>query len=164
MEPVPTLHFFCGKMAAGKTTLARQIAAQQSSLLLSEDLWLSKLYPNEIQTFDDYIQYSRRLKGVLASHVESLLSQGLSVVMDFPGNVPIQRDWFRTIFEAAQVNHVLHYLIVSDERCKLQLQQRNTNLPEGSMVMSEMDFDHITSYFRPPLPEEGFNIIQYHRG
>lgn len=45
-----TLHLLCGKIASGKSTLARSLAAQHSAMLLSEDNWLSKLYPEQIKS------------------------------------------------------------------------------------------------------------------
>ncbi len=160
-ETEPVLHFFCGKMASGKSTLSKKLASNHNAVLISEDIWLSKLYPEEISTFDDYLKYSSRLKQVLAQHIQNLLEQGISVVLDFPGNVPSQRQWFRSIFEAAKVNHILHYIDVPDSLCKNQLQKRNTEKPEGSMIMSEAEFDYITAYFQPPIVDEGFNIVRY---
>lgn len=37
------LHFLCGKIASGKSTLAKQLAKQPRTILLSEDEWLSTL-------------------------------------------------------------------------------------------------------------------------
>ena len=158
----PTLHFFCGKMAAGKSTRSAQLATELQAILVCEDLWLSRLYPDEIQTFNDYLKYAARLKEVLAPHLIVLLQQGNSVVLDFPGNVPAQRQWFRTIFEAADADHVLHYVEVSDDVCKTQLKRRNRERPPGSKVMTEYEFDHITSFFVAPGAAEGFNV-QWHR-
>lgn len=161
MKIDPILHFFCGKMASGKTTLSKKLASDHTAILISEDIWLSKLYPEEIKTFDDYLRYSSRLKSVVSRHVQDILAQEISVVLDFPGNVPSQRQWFRSIFEAAKVNHALHYIVASDSLCKEQLQKRNAEQPEGSMIMSEAEFDYITAYFQPPTTDEGFNIIRY---
>lgn len=159
----PVLYFFCGKMASGKTTLSKKLAANHNAILISEDIWLSKLYPEEISTFDDYLRYSSRLKSVVSQHVQNILAQGISVVLDFPGNVPSQRQWFRSIFEAAHVNHVLHYIVAPDSLCKEQLRKRSAEQPEGSLIMSEAEFDYITAYFQPPIADEGFNIIRYDR-
>lgn len=161
MKTDPVLHFFCGKMASGKTTLSRKLASDNNAILISEDLWLSKLYPEEISTFDDYLRYSSRLKSVVSWHVRNILAQEISVVLDFPGNVPSQRQWFRLIFEAAKVDHALHYIVAPDSLCKEQLRKRNAEQPEGSMIMSEAEFDYITAYFQPPTADEGFNIIRY---
>ena len=161
METNSVLHFFCGKMASGKTTLSKKLASDQNAILISEDIWLSKLYPEEIRNFDDYLKYSSRLKSIVSQYVQGILARQTSVVLDFPGNVPSQRLWFRSIFEAAKVNHALHYIVASDSLCKEQLRRRNTEQPEGSMVMSEAEFDHITAYFQPPIADEGFNVIRH---
>jgi predicted kinase len=89
---MPTLHVLCGKLASGKTTLAKQIADQSGAVLFCEDIWLSKLFPGEIATFADYLNRSARFRGALAPHVRSLLGRGTSVVLDFAGNVPQERD------------------------------------------------------------------------
>ncbi|WP_145974153.1 AAA family ATPase, partial [Thalassobacter stenotrophicus] len=39
-----TLIFFCGKMGAGKSTLAKRLAEEKGAVLISEDDLLSKLY------------------------------------------------------------------------------------------------------------------------
>ncbi|MHB1705895.1 MAG: AAA family ATPase [Acidithiobacillus sp.] len=77
---------------------------------LSEDDWLSAIYPEEINNFDDYIKYSSRLKPLLKGHVRRILQSGVSVVMDFPGNTKKQRVWFKEIFFEAQIPHKLIYL------------------------------------------------------
>jgi len=53
-----TLTFFCGKMGAGKSTKASEIAQKSNAVLLSEDEWLASLYPNKISSLNDYIEYS----------------------------------------------------------------------------------------------------------
>lgn len=141
--------------------MSKKLASDHNAILISEDIWLSKLYPEEISTFDDYLKYSSRLKFVVSQHVRDILAQGISVVLDFPGNVPRERQWFRSIFEAAKVNHVLHYIVALDSLCKQQLRKRNAEQPEGSMIMSEAEFDYITAYFQPPTADEGFNILGY---
>jgi predicted kinase len=157
----PTMHILCGKMAAGKSTLSRRLASEFNAILISEDLWLSQLYGDEIHTFDDYLKCSAKLKEVLSLHLLELLRHGNSIVLDFPANVPRQRHWFRSIFESAGANHVLHYVDTTDELCKTQLRKRNQEKPPGSKVMSEAEFDHITSFFVPPEDAEGFNVKLY---
>jgi hypothetical protein len=89
-----------------------------SSVLISEDQWLSELYPDEIYDISTYLKYSSRLKKVISSHVLMLLAKGLTVVLDFPANTKRQRVWFRSIMEQAQALHVLHYIDASDSKCK----------------------------------------------
>ncbi len=161
MNKKTTLHFFSGKMAAGKSTLAKQLAKEENAILLIEDEWLKELYPEEIQTIPDYLKYSARLKIVIKKLVMSLLTDGVSVVMDFPANTKGQREWFREIFEQLDVPHTLHFVDKSDEVCKKQLRQRSKNLPESSAFTSEKEFDMITKYFQTPLDDENFNMQRY---
>lgn len=147
-----------GKIAAGKSTLASKLASRQASVLISEDHWLSNMYPGEITTLDDYVRCSARLRDAVHPHVVSLLREGLSVVMDFPANTISQRQWLRGIFETANAAHELHYIDVPDEVCKRRLRNRNL-AGEHPFQPSEEDFDLFTSHFVAPLPDEGFNII-----
>ena len=123
------LIFFCGKMAAGKSTLSKALAEQEQAVLLVQDEWLSHLFPGEILDVPDYIRCSARLNAALSPLIGSLLSKGIPVVLDFPGNTTKQRAWFRQLFEAAGVAHELHFIDAPDDVCKRQLRERSAGLP-----------------------------------
>ena len=80
------LYFLCGKMAAGKSTHARRLAARRRAVLLVLDEFLAALYPGQVQSIADFVEYSARVRRALSPHIRTLLSQGVSVVLDFPGN------------------------------------------------------------------------------
>jgi predicted kinase len=157
----PVLHLVCGKIAAGKSTLTRQLAERPNTVLLSEDVWLSQLYADEIRTIGDYVRRADQLRRALAPHIESLLRAGLSVVLDFPANTLGNRRWMRDVIDAAGSEHELHYLDVPDEVCKRRLRERNAS---GSHPFSTSDaeFDEITRHFVPPSDAEGFRVVRYH--
>ncbi|XOB63673.1 AAA family ATPase [Campylobacterota bacterium DY0563] len=155
------LHFMCGKMAAGKSTLSKKLAYEHNAILLSEDELLKMLYPNEIATIEDYVKYSTRLKQTLSEHIIELLKKGNEVVLDFPANTVSQRQWFKEIFEKAKVEHILHYINRSDDICKEQLKERNKNLSKDAPLIDEVTFDAITKYFQEPKADENFNIKEY---
>lgn len=157
------LIFLCGKMAAGKSTLSRELAARHDAVLLVQDDWLEKLFPGEILSIPDFVRCSTRLREALGPHVVALLSRGTSVVLDFPGNTRTQRAWFRTLFEPAGVAHELHFIDAPDELCKRQLRQRSQGLTEGAPWTTEAEFDAITAYFQPPDDDEGFVVIRHSR-
>jgi predicted kinase len=158
MKSTPTLHFFCGKAGAGKTTLASKLAKDHNAILITEDICMMRLFGDQMKTFDDYIRLSRKLKDVVGPIVTDILSSGNSVVLDFQGNTKTGRNWFRSVFEAAASEHVLHFLKVSDETCLTQIAKRNAERPEGSHHLTEEDFFHISSYFQAPEDAEGFNV------
>lgn len=158
-----TLYLLCGKMAAGKSTLARRLAERHDAILLVQDDWLGHLFPDDIVDVPAFAKYSARLRAALADHICTLLTRGISVVLDFPGNTRAQRSWFRELFERANADHELHFVDVPDEVCKAQLRQRSQHLPEGTTWTTDEDFDAITKFFQPPAPEEGFTVIRHER-
>ena len=111
----PMLHFLCGKIGAGKSTLAAALASQPGALRISEDDWLAALYPGEIHGMDDYVRCAGRLRAVVAPHVRALLDAGLTVVLDFPANTRRSRAWLRELAAASGREHRLHFLDVPDE-------------------------------------------------
>jgi predicted kinase len=158
-EREATLHFISGRLASGKTTLARRLADQEGVVLICEDVWLAKL-SDGISSFEDYLKWSRRCRSVIGPLVIQILRAGTSVVFDFAGNTQAERKWVRSLFEEAQVKHVLHYLDVPEDECLARLKMRNETKPEGLFfaTTSEEEFSAIARWFQPPVPEEGFHV------
>ena len=163
MKPSVKLMFMCGKMAAGKSTLARDLAERHNAVLLVQDEWLGALFPGEIVNISTFFDRSSRLRNALAPHICALLSKGISVVLDFPANTREQRAWFREILARAQVEHELHFIDAPDPLCKHQLKERSRDLPAGTRWTTDAEFDAITAYFQPPSEEERFNIVRHER-
>lgn len=155
-----TLHLLCGKIGAGKSTLAKRLAAAPATVLVSEDAWLAALYPNEIQALADYVRCSGRLRTVMAAHVQALLRAGVSVVLDFPSNTVQTRLWARGVFEGAAAAHRLHLLDVPDAVCKARLRARNAS-GTHPFETSDAQFDQISSHFVAPSGDEGFHLVRH---
>jgi predicted kinase len=153
-----TLFLLCGKVAAGKSTLARRLAKRPATLLISEDHWTSNLFAEALQTIDDYGRLSARLRAAMAPHIIDILRLGISVVLDFPANTVRVRRWMRSLIDAAGMAHELHFLDVPDSICKARLRQRHAS-GDHPFQVSDAEYDLLTSYFVPPAPEEGFNVI-----
>lgn len=157
------LLFFCGKMAAGKSTLARNLAVRENAVLLVQDDFLNALFPGEITDIPGFVKCSSRLKSALTPHICALLSKGISVVLDFPGNTKLQREWFRELVERANVEHELHFVDASDALCKSQLRERSAGLAAGMPWTRDADFEAVTAYFQPPSEDENFNVVRHER-
>lgn len=153
-----TLYFFCGKMGAGKSTRAASLAAEKNAVLISEDDWLAQLYPGQIKTFEDYRLYSARLRPLVESLVQRILSAGTNVVLDFAANTEGQRKWFKTLYEDIEANGLLLYIKASDDVCLAQIAKRRQEQPERARFDNEEVFRQVNSFFQEPRPEEGFNI------
>lgn len=156
----PELHILCGKIASGKSTLAARLSAKPYTVLITEDAWLDALFGEELQTCEDYVSFSRRIKAAMKPHITALLRARLSVVLDFPANTRGQRRWFKEIIESTGVAHVLHVLDVSGEVCLARLRARN-NSGDHPFVVTDILFHEVTSYFTEPVADEGFTILRH---
>jgi predicted kinase len=152
------LHLLCGKAGAGKSTLALELASTHRAILISEDIWLARLFGDQMKTFDDYVKLSQRARTVVGPLVVDLLAAGQNVVMDFPANTRGTRAWFRSLFESAGADNVLHYLEAPDQLCLQRIERRNIERPEGSHHITPEVFAYVTSFFEEPKADEGFQI------
>jgi len=159
-----TLFFLCGKMAAGKSTLARELAAREDAILLVQDELLGSLYPGEFVDLEAFIDRYRRLTTTLGPQIQALLRRGVPVVLDFAANTRGMRAWFRRLIDETGAPHELHYIDASDALCKRQLAERSRGYPPGTKWTTEADFDEITAFFQPPAEDEGFTVVHHPRG
>ena len=163
MRAAAKLMFLCGKMASGKSTLARELAERGDAILLVQDQLLDSLFPGEITDIPGFVRCSTRLKNALEPHVCALLAKGVPVVLDFPGNTRAQRAWFRGMFERVGAEHELHFVDAPDALCKRQLKDRSKDLPPRSPWTTDAEFEAITAYFEPPSEDERFNVVRHER-
>lgn len=156
----PTLYVVCGKIGSGQSTLCATLGAAPSTVIVSEDAWLNGLFADRIKTGADFLQYSAKLRAIVAPHVTELLDAGISVVLDFAANTVGQRQWILEIVRASGAEHQLHYLDVADEVCLERLRARNA---EGKhpFTTTEKQFRRFTAHFVPPTEDEGFNVFRH---
>ena len=157
---VGTLHLLCGKIAAGKSTLAAELARKPGTVLIAEDEWLSTLFGDQMCSVADYVRLSDKLRSVMGPHVAMVLRAGVSVVLDFPANTVGLRRWMRGIVEDAGADHVLHYLDLEDDVCIARLRVRN-RAGTHQFAASDAQFHQINAAFVPPSVDEGFNVITH---
>lgn len=155
------LHFLCGKAGAGKSRLAMAIAGTEQAILISEDVWLARLYGDQMHTFDDYRRFALRLRTVVEPLTVDLLRGGRSVVLDVPANTRATRTWIRSLLEQSGASHMLHFVDTADATCLARIEQRNIERPEGSHHLTPEQFAQISSFFEPPDPQEGFVIARH---
>lgn len=144
-------------MGSGKTTKSREIAEARNAVWVSEDEWLEAVYPQKIASLEDYIKYSALLRPPMKKLVQSILTAGTNVVMDYPANTIQQRNWFRSIFSEVQAPHELIYIDLPNDLCIERIAKRRAEQPERAPTDSTEMFEQVTKYFVAPTSDEGFN-------
>lgn len=155
------LHLICGRIAAGKSTLATQLSQPVQTLCIREDDWLSALYGDRMQTVQDYVEHSAKLREIMTPHISQLLKAGVTVVLDYHANTVENRSWMRDCATQGEAEVLLHLLNVDEATCWQRLQARNAR-GDHPFQPSRAQFNQICKHYAPPLPEEGF-AIQIHQ-
>jgi len=144
-------------VASGKSTLAQRLLQHKNTLCISEDTWLSTLYPNEITSLESFRLRTSHLEKALAPHIADLLSNEMNVILDFHANTKKRRAWMMEIIKKSGCDHILHILETSDDTCMERLRIRNASNQHAYQV-NQKEFDQLTAYFQYPEKSEGFTI------
>jgi predicted kinase len=135
----------CGLPGAGKTMLARQLAADRSALRLTKDEWLIALGSNP---WDGPTRV--KVEHELWHLTQEVLRLGLSVVVDFGLWARAERDEFRAAARRLGVGVELHYLEVPTDELWRRIDARNALPPWDSHPISRSHLDEWAAFFQAP--------------
>jgi predicted kinase len=135
----------CGLPGAGKTTLARQLAADRGAVRLTKDEWLWALGTTP---WDEPIR--ERVEHELRQLATQILRLGLSVVLDFGLWARVERDEMRSMARGLGVGVELHYLDVPVDELWRRIDARNSHPPWVSYPIRRTDLDGWANHFDAP--------------
>ena len=135
----------CGLPGAGKTTLARQLAADRSALRVTKDEWMWALgsSPWDAET-------QEKVERELWQLAQEILRLGLSVVLDFGLWARIERDDMRSAARGLGVGVELHYLEVPANELWRRIEARNSEPPWDSEPIRRFHLDEWSTLFQAP--------------
>jgi predicted kinase len=135
----------CGLPGAGKTRLARQLAADRSAVRLTKDEWLTALGSSPWDT-----PTREKVEHQLWHLAQEILRLGLSVVLDFGLWARSERDELRSAARDLGVGVELHYLDVPADELWRRLKARNSQPPWNSYPIRRADLDGWLRLFQAP--------------
>jgi predicted kinase len=145
----PTLFLTVGLPGAGKTTIARQLAAERRILRLTPDEWMAPLFADSDADGRRDIREGRM---IWTAH--QVLRSGASVVLDFGCWSSDERYAIRTIAESTGARFELTYVKIDESERRLRASRRWREHPESTFPMSDADHDRFVGLFQPPTAQE----------
>lgn len=152
----PTLTLFCGLPGAGKTTLARRLEAEGRGVRMCTDDWQANLGVEHSDTI-----FHERLQSVLYAHALTLLTSGVSVILE---------DGLWRAEERAEKFHDarvcgaridLHVFDVPYDVLWTRLQHRTNGANVGACPMTKNEFQSAWDLFQRPSQSELANVDSY---
>jgi predicted kinase len=142
----PRLVLLCGLPAAGKSTLARELADAYGAVRLNADEWKLAL---GIDPFDDDARV--RLERQLLALTERLLTLGTSVILEWGFWARVERDELRELGRSLGAAVELRFLDVPYDELVRRVVERTAI---GGIPITA---DHMATYrgvFQPPTHDE----------
>jgi predicted kinase len=134
-----------GLPGAGKTTRAKELAAEHQALRLTPDEWMIPLFG------EPGVDGKRDvLEGRLISVALQALRLGTSVVLDFGLWSRDERSALRWLAQAAGASCRVVYLPVDKDVQRVRIAHRQATVPHQTFPMSEADIDSWRAQFEVP--------------
>lgn len=144
-EMHPRLIIVCGLPGAGKTTFARRLEAAMPAVRLCPDEWMADLGIDH----GDSLTHDR-LEARLTQLALSLLSRGLSVVLEYGFWGRSERDQKRAEAQSAGVPIDLYSLNPPLEELWRRLLARNQRGAHGVVTISRAELERYARIFQAP--------------
>ncbi|MEX2032240.1 MAG: AAA family ATPase [Dehalococcoidia bacterium] len=135
----------CGLPGAGKTTLARRLAADRNAVRLTKDEWLWALGSSPWNS-----STGEKVEHELWRLAQEIVRLGLSVVLDFGLWARVERDEMRGVARGLGVGVELHYLDVPTDELWRRIEARNSEPPWVSAPIRRADLDEWVATFQVP--------------
>lgn len=154
------VHLLYGLVGSGKTTLARALCADGSTVRFTLDEWMIRLYPALPFDSADYGRQAEVVKDLIWSVAEQVLRSGADVVLDWNSWSRARRAWALHRAAAVPAEVILHRLGASVDQAAAWLAERARD-PRAVYVhpIIRKGNEHLASIMEPPSEAEGFSII-----
>jgi predicted kinase len=139
----------CGLPAAGKTTLAHQLAVEIPAIRLDKDEWTTAL---GLDVWDDELR--ARVEAQLWAVTQELLAHGQSVILEWGHWARAERDEKRLGARALGVGVELHFVDAPVEELIERAERRSASGEWTAAPMTRAHFEEWVTTFEPPDADE----------
>lgn len=150
------IHLICGKICSGKSYYAKKLKEETNAVVLSTDEATYALINNEQGEF--YNVFARRVNEYLKKKAAEICKAGANVILDWGFWTQRERKEISAFFAGLGIDYVWHYMDVSDDGWKRNMEERNKRIQAGlggsDFYVDDGLLRKVTSLFEIPEREE----------
>lgn len=126
---MPKVFLTCGKICSGKSTYANKLRTENKAVLLSVDEITLALFGRDAgENHDTYVERSE--KYLFKKSIE-IVDMGINVVLDWGFWTKSERDFAKEFYRSHKIDCEFHYIDISDETWRRNLEKRNAEILSG---------------------------------
>ena len=145
-EPCPTtMLLMVGLPGAGKTTRAKELAAEHRAMRLTPDEWMIPLFGESMAGGKRFV-----LEGLLITVALQALQLGTSVVLDYGLWARDERSALRWLARSVAASCQVVYLPVDKDVQLARIAHRQATTPHRTFAMTQADLDTWRQQFQVP--------------
>ena len=145
------VNLICGVICSGKSTLARELAAREHAVILSNDE-LTKALGDDLGERHDAV--ALRTQHYLREKAVEIVRAGVSVILEWGFWRKADRAEISRFLSEQGVPFEWHCLDVSPEQLRRNIESRNLNPGPSDYYVDQGLLDKCLSAFEPPAPGE----------
>jgi predicted kinase len=126
---MPTLHFLQGLPASGKSTFAKQLAAETSAIIVSKDILREHFLTGKWTG-----KKEKEILKIAREQVEALLEANVSVIVDDTNFNPIHETFYRDLAKKYNAEFIKHVMETDVEECIKRNAERDNPVPKDVIV------------------------------
>ena len=150
------LYLVCGKICSGKSYYSKQLQEKVNAVILSPDEATYDLINNKQGEF--YNVFCARLINYMNKKAVEIVKAGANVIYERGLWSKEEREKVKQYFKENNIETELHYIHVSDENWKKQIDERNKKVEEGNggadFYLDEGLMKKLVSKFEEPTDDE----------
>lgn len=145
----------CGKICSGKGWYTRQLQCERNAVVLSCDEVENDLFHHELGDRHDIV--AADIRQYLLKKAVEIVRAGCTVILDWGFWSRADRESVSACCKAAEISYEWHYVEISDEDWKRNIESRNRAVAAGETTDYAVDsglLEKLQALFEPPTRDE----------
>ena len=156
---MPEIHFICGFMGFGKTTLAKQLEKQLPAIRFTHDEFMKKMYGRNPDNFSEKYKI---VDDLIWNETKKAIQTNKNVILDYGfWDKATRKSVMEKALKLVTSSNIYWHLLVCDLTVAKQRVMQRTEDNQDELFIDENCFDMLSKKWQPITDDENLNVIRH---